>query len=77
MPSLTLIVPFGGIRSVDSGVLVVSGTVPVPVARLGAELLEEVEALDEPDVPDEEDDDELELPDDDEVELPVVDCNAL
>jgi len=62
VPSSMLNVPPGRIPRLDSGVLVVSGTVPVPVAgvgEVGAELDEEVPAA----VPEEEaDGDELEEP---------------
>lgn len=45
VPSLTVIVPFGGILRVDSKVLVVSGTFPVAVAGAGPEGLEEPDEL--------------------------------
>ncbi len=57
VPSLTMIVPWAGIPRLDSEVLVVSGTVPVPLAREleGLEALEELDALE----PLDEDDDAL------------------
>lgn len=64
MPSLTVIALLGGIRSVDSGVLKVRGTVPVPVAREPAddEEPDEFEELDEAEeLEDVEDDDPVEL----------------
>lgn len=81
MPSLTVIALFGGIRRVDSGVLAVSGTVPIPVASEPAEF-EEPDELEEPDGPEdpEEDgeDDPVELAEEDAVEPPDWDCcNAL
>jgi hypothetical protein len=47
VPSLTVITPWAGIPRLDSGVLVVSGTVPVPLAREleGLEAVEELDAL--------------------------------
>jgi len=75
VPSFTVIVPFGGIRRVDSGVLTLSGTVPVPVAGAGEVLeldelaLDAVEAEEVPELPADE------LPDDD-VELPDALCSA-
>lgn len=67
VPSLTVIVPVGTIPKVRRDVPAVNGTVPVPLAGVGAE----AGADDEPDVAD-----ELELPDaeaddevDDELEL--------
>ena len=85
MPSLTVIALFGGIPSVDSGVLAVSGTVPIPVASEPADedpdededddpLVEEPDELEEP-VDDEED--PVELVEEDDVELAAcVCCNA-
>jgi hypothetical protein len=43
VPSLTSIVAFGGIPRVESGVLVLSGTVPTAVAGAGPEELEELD----------------------------------
>jgi len=76
VPSLTVIVPFGGIRRVDSGVLTVSGTVPVPVAGAGVDepALEDAEAEEAPELPADEFPED-ELPDDD-VALPVALCSA-
>lgn len=71
MPSLTVIALFGGIRSVDSGVLAVSGTVPVPVASEPA-VVEEPDELEE--LEDPEDDDPVELVEEDEVEPPDCAC---
>jgi hypothetical protein len=76
VPSLTVIVPLAMMPSADSGVLAVSGAVPVPIA--GAAAVAEELAL--PDVPEEEDDDVL---DDDELvlvvplEVPSIDASAL
>lgn len=47
LPALTVIVLFGGIPRVESGVLAVSGTVPIAVAGAGPEELEEAEELDD------------------------------
>ncbi len=62
VPSLTLIVPVAGIPSVNSEVLLASGTVPVPVAG-SLEKLEEAEKFAERE--------ELEL-EEDEAELPEL-----
>ena len=43
VPSLTVIVPFGGILRVDSKVLVVSGTLPIAVAGAGPEGVDEAD----------------------------------
>ncbi len=71
VPSLTVIALFGGIPSVDSGVVAVSGTVPVPVASAPADV-EEPDELEE--LEDAEDDDSVELAEEDEVELPDCTC---
>lgn len=60
VPSLTVIVPLGGIPRVRSEVVADSGTVPSPVAGAGPEELEDPEALE---VDEDDDDDEVELPD--------------
>jgi hypothetical protein len=75
VPSLTVIALFGGIRRVDSGVLAVSGTVPIPVA---SEPADEDPDEDEDDDPLVEELDELEEPEDDPVELADwVCCSSL
>ena len=47
VPSLTVIVPLSGIPRVRSDVLALSSTVPVPVAGVGEEAVEELGAVDE------------------------------
>lgn len=69
VPSLTVIVPRGGIPRVRSEVVAESGTVPVPVAGAGPEEREEPEEL-ELDEDDDDGDDDVELPD-------WACCNAL
>lgn len=53
VPSLTVIVPFGGIPRVSSGVFNVSGTVPVPVAGTGLDEFERPAELEELELEDE------------------------
>jgi len=85
VPSLTVIALFGGIPSVDSGVLAVSGTVPIPVASAPADEEPDEEEDDDPDVevPDElealveDDDDPVELGEDDVELADWVCCRAL
>jgi len=67
VPSLTVIALFGGIRSVDSGVLAVSGTVPVPVASAPVDV-EETDGLEGPEEDEDEDGDDDEDEDEDEDE---------
>lgn len=80
VPSLTVTEPFAGIPRVNSEVLGVSGTVPVPTAGEPdvLEELEEFETAEEleelEDVDPEDDEDAVEALDD---ELPCTDCSAL
>ncbi len=81
VPSLTVIVPFAMMPSVNSEVLAVSGTVPVPIAgaaRVGAVL----DVPDELELGEEEDDDADEVLDDEVVspvllEPPLMEASAL
>jgi hypothetical protein len=81
VPSLTVIVPFAMMPSVNSEVLAVSGTVPVPIAgaaRVGAAL----DVPDEFELGEEEEDDADEVLDDEVVspvllEPPLMDASAL
>jgi len=80
VPSLTVIVPFARIPSVNSEALAVSGAVPVPTAGEPkvTEEREEPEAVE----PEDEDEEAVEPPDDDDVppallEPPEPPCKAL
>lgn len=73
VPSLTVTVPLAGIPSVNSDVLAVSGTVPVPLAAAGEEL--EFAAPEE--LAEDEEEEPVEPLDDDDDEAPDSDCSAL
>lgn len=69
VPAVTVIVPPERIPRLDSGVLVVTGTVPVPVAGVG-------EVLDVPEEEEEAEELAVEPLDDEELELLEEDCSA-
>jgi hypothetical protein len=71
VPSLTVIAPSAGIPRVNSEVLAMSGTVPVPVAGEPEEP-EEPEELEELEELELEEEDAFESLDDDAVELPAL-----